>query len=748
MSSRPLPRQPPTSTGFVITNQQPQQQPTLPPGQQSLTMRMAAMDIWGGPLPRPPGQYQQSGYQQAGYQQNSPTYQPQRQPLVHSRSQSVAAAHPPALRPSTISVNGQVYQAPTQPAQQYQPRSPPTPVSPNSYQTYTYTQPPPPPTPVRQQSMPFPLASSPSRPVPTSSFPPSPVRQQSLPCPPVPSPSVPPSPSRPVPTSSFPNGRPASIVFPLQSQVNGRRELPSPAPSQGGSPTRALPPTSVSAHDYSPAKPLARSSSPTRPLPSVASRQSSPMKSQPFPLPTSPQRETRPPSTPSFPPPSPTRRHDTSSARPLPSTSSSSGMTRPQPPPRTSSFPPPQSQTTATSLPPSDTQPPRVPPIRHPSPTRPKPTLALDIDLDEPPPVSVAGRRGGPRIMRTSRSGSGSSGDFPTKVSAPSKVEAPRIVLPESPAVPQIVLPDDPPAAPRIVLPGEDEPRGRGPSIKGRPSPPSISVDPSPPTITIGGAPPPPQIIIPGDDDDKTPSISVNCPSPARRTTNVSTTASKLPTVPRSKLSCAGCKLPIIGRLVTASNSDRGGGLRWHPECFKCTICSELLEHVSSYERDGKMYCHLDFYETFAPKCSHCHTPIIEEHFISLDDSALGGKRTYHAQHFFCAECGDPFLSASGGLGGERSFSADTQTSEFMVYRGYAYCEACHVRLRMPKCSRCKKSIREWDEGAVEAMGRKWCWGCFRCEGCEQPFDEGTFFERDKKAWCENCFSVILRNEV
>lgn len=200
--------------------------------------------------------------------------------------------------------------------------------------------------------------------------------------------------------------------------------------------------------------------------------------------------------------------------------------------------------------------------------------------------------------MRNSRSGSVSSSDFSGNMSAPSKVEAPRIILPESPAVPQIVLPDDPPAAPKIVLPGEDEPRGRGPSIKGRPPPPSISVDPSPPTITIGGAPPPPQIIIPGDDDDdKTPSISVNCPPPARRTTNVSTTASKLPTVPRSKLSCAGCKLPIIGRLVTASNSDRGGGLRWHPECFKCTICSELLEHVSSYERDGKMYCHLDFYE-------------------------------------------------------------------------------------------------------------------------------------------------------
>ena len=50
--------------------------------------------------------------------------------------------------------------------------------------------------------------------------------------------------------------------------------------------------------------------------------------------------------------------------------------------------------------------------------------------------------------------------------------------------------------------------------------------------------------------------------------------------------------------------------------------------------------------QNFAPKCYSCKTAIIEEQFISLDDPALG-KRTYHTQHFFCAECGDPFLSPS-----------------------------------------------------------------------------------------------------
>lgn len=63
-------------------------------------------------------------------------------------------------------------------------------------------------------------------------------------------------------------------------------------------------------------------------------------------------------------------------------------------------------------------------------------------------------------------------------------------------------------------------------------------------------------------------------------------------------------------------------------------------------------------------------------------------------------------------MSGDGDFEADDVG--FTVYRGHPYCEACHVRLRLPKCKRCKRSIRDGDE-AVEALGGKWCWGCFVC---------------------------------
>jgi hypothetical protein len=105
----------------------------------------------------------------------------------------------------------------------------------------------------------------------------------------------------------------------------------------------------------------------------------------------------------------------------------------------------------------------------------------------------------------------------------------------------------------------------------------------------------------------------------------------------------------------------------------------------------------------------------VDERFITLDDEALG-KRMYHEQHFFCAECGDPFLPPSSGSGGltvtgDGEFDLDDDVG-FTVYKGHPYCEACHVRLRMPKCKRCKKSIRDGMRAGWEMV-----LGVFRMRG-------------------------------
>lgn len=189
---------------------------------------------------------------------------------------------------------------------------------------------------------------------------------------------------------------------------------------------------------------------------------------------------------------------------------------------------------------------------------------------------------------------------------------------------------------------------------------------------------------------------SINVPTVNINVPDVGYTISAPPTIAvttfetDTAIICGGCDCPIIGRIVNANK-------RFHPQCFTCTTCSEPLEHVSSYEYNGQAYCHLDYHEQFAHQCYHCKTPIVDPRFITT------GDRYYHEQHFFCCECGDPFL--------EPGAQAE-ETNAFTFYRGHPYCENCHLRLHKPKCHACARPI---PDGALVALGKKYHSGCFRC---------------------------------
>ena len=191
----------------------------------------------------------------------------------------------------------------------------------------------------------------------------------------------------------------------------------------------------------------------------------------------------------------------------------------------------------------------------------------------------------------------------------------------------------------------------------------------------------------------------------------------------RATAQCAACALPIAGRIVSA------GSQRFHPVCFSCFQCGELLECVAFYPEpdtfrsarlaritaringdsipedearqhteaddgdDGlRFFCHLDFHEKYSPRCRSCKTPIEGEVVV-----ACGGE--WHVGHFFCAECGDPF---------------DANTP-FVEKDGYAWCVNCHCKRFSGKCAGCKKPIVDM---VVKALEREWHEGCFCCRVC------------------------------
>ncbi|KAH9870355.1 hypothetical protein IAQ61_005829 [Plenodomus lingam] len=375
------------------------------------------------------------------------------------------------------------------------------------------------------------------------------------------------------------------------------------------------------------------------------------------------------------------------------------------------------------------------------SPCQPVPS----ISVSETPSISVSGP---PRR--------GSNANVPSIGVTP---PMPTISVSETPAPRRHMKADVPsiavtPEIPSIAI-NESPASSRAPKVNA----PSISVTPvaapAAPTINVNGsagfgpAASKRPLPIPGHHNAKSHSYN-GAPTPRGHWT---------PTTVRTGALCTQCALPIAGRIVSAT------GLRFHPECFTCYQCGEHLECVAFYpepsnkhaERVARMrarmsgqdiaflpthptpedmarlehedgtdeslrfYCHLDFHELFSPRCKSCKTPIEGEVIV-----ACGAE--WHAGHFFCAQCGDPFDSST----------------PFVEKDGYAWCVNCHTHRYSTKCKGCRKPVTDT---VVKALGAEWHMGCFCCVECKGPFEDGRYFLRadSQDPVCVKCEEMRLK---
>ncbi|XP_047202842.1 histone-lysine N-methyltransferase 2D-like isoform X2 [Girardinichthys multiradiatus] len=168
---------------------------------------------------------------------------------------------------------------------------------------------------------------------------------------------------------------------------------------------------------------------------------------------------------------------------------------------------------------------------------------------------------------------------------------------------------------------------------------------------------------------------------------------------------CGACKKPIAGQVVTAM------GRTWHPEHFVCTHCQEEIGSKNFFERDGLPYCEKDYHNLFSPRCHYCNGPILDKVVTALD-------KTWHPEHFFCAQCGS-FFGPEG----------------FHVKDGKAFCRKDYFDMFAPKCGGCTRAILE---NYISALNSLWHPECFVCRECFTPFINGSFFDHDGQPYCES----------
>lgn len=66
------------------------------------------------------------------------------------------------------------------------------------------------------------------------------------------------------------------------------------------------------------------------------------------------------------------------------------------------------------------------------------------------------------------------------------------------------------------------------------------------------------------------------------------------------------CGRQICGGDIAVFASRAGHGSCWHPQCFQCASCTELLVDLIYFYQDGQIYCGRHHAERLKPRCQAC----------------------------------------------------------------------------------------------------------------------------------------------
>ncbi|KAL5288951.1 PRICKLE2.2 family protein [Megaselia abdita] len=168
---------------------------------------------------------------------------------------------------------------------------------------------------------------------------------------------------------------------------------------------------------------------------------------------------------------------------------------------------------------------------------------------------------------------------------------------------------------------------------------------------------------------------------------------------------CKGCESQLSTGDIVVTSQRLGSNIYWHPACFVCCICKELLVDLIYFHRDGKFFCGRHHAENLKPRCSAC------DEIIFSDECTEAEGRTWHMKHFACFECDKQ-------LGGQRYIMRD----------GKPFCLTCFDAMFAEYCDYCGEVIGV-DQGQMSHDGQHWhatdqCFSCCtcRCSLLGRPF--------------------------
>ncbi|KAM8829909.1 uncharacterized protein prickle3 isoform 1-T1 [Synchiropus picturatus] len=183
---------------------------------------------------------------------------------------------------------------------------------------------------------------------------------------------------------------------------------------------------------------------------------------------------------------------------------------------------------------------------------------------------------------------------------------------------------------------------------------------------------------------------------------------------------CQQCGRQIRGGDIAVFASRAGHGSCWHPQCFRCASCSELLVDLIYFYQDGQIYCGRHHAERLKPRCQAC------DEIILADECTEAEGRYWHMKHFCCFEC-------EAALGGQR----------YIMRESRPYCCTCYESLYAEYCDTCGEHIGI-DQGQMTYEGQHWhaVDVCFCCARCRLPLLGRPFLPRGGLIFCSRACSL------
>ena len=186
-------------------------------------------------------------------------------------------------------------------------------------------------------------------------------------------------------------------------------------------------------------------------------------------------------------------------------------------------------------------------------------------------------------------------------------------------------------------------------------------------------------------------------------------------------LNCSGCghSLKIGDAAIMVEEQTP---IFFHPHCFTCSVCKELLVDLIYFIAFRKLFCGRHHAETLKPRCAACDELIFTKEYTRAENL------NWHLHHFCCIEC-------DALLGGQKYMVADN---------GHPYCLLCFTQLYSKGCSTCGKYINV-DDPRLSHGDYDWHGSptCFKCHLCGTSLIGSPFIPKDHFLYCsKDCYKL------